>query len=59
MLVVEPLWGEIFMADNVIIGANSVVTRGIESKGVVVAGCPAKIIRTLTKEELKMRSSYN
>lgn len=57
MLVVEPLWGGI--ADNVIIGANSVVTRSIESKGVVVAGCPAKIIRTLTKEELKMRSSHN
>ena len=51
--------GGIFIADNVMIGANSVVTRGIESKGVVVAGCPAKMIRTLTKEELKMRSSYN
>lgn len=51
--------GGISIADNVIIGANSVVTRSIESEGVVVAGCPAKIIRTLTKEELKMRSFYH
>lgn len=34
------------LGDNVIVGANAVVTHSFES-GVVIAGCPAKIIKDL------------
>lgn len=37
-----------------IIGANSVLTKDIKDTGVIVAGVPAKIIRKLTEDELKM-----
>lgn len=39
--------GGITVADNVIVGANSVVNKSIEEASVVVAGTPAKIIRRL------------
>ena len=48
------LGGGINIADHVVIGANSVLTKDITEPGVVVAGVPAKIIRKLTPEELKM-----
>ena len=37
--------GDIKIADNVIIGANSVVTKDFLDEGVVIAGCPAKVIK--------------
>ena len=37
--------GDVVIADNVIIGANSFVNKSITEEGVVVAGCPAKIIK--------------
>lgn len=48
------LGGGIFVADYVIIGANSVLTKDILEPGVIVAGVPAKVIRKLTNEEKKM-----
>lgn len=36
--------GDVHIADNVVIGANSVVTRSIEEENVTVAGNPAKIV---------------
>ena len=37
--------GDIRIADNVVIGANSVVTQDILQDGAVVVGIPAKVIR--------------
>ena len=59
MLELEPLSGGIFVADNIIIGANSVLTKSITESGVVVAGVPAKIIRKLTEQELEKLTSWN
>ena len=42
--------GAIHIADNVTIGANSVVCKSIEESGVVVAGAPARIIKRNQKE---------
>lgn len=39
------IFGDITIANNVMIGANSVVNRSIEEEGSVVAGIPAKRIR--------------
>lgn len=51
--------GGISIADDVVIGANSVVTKSISESGVIVAGCPAQILRKLTSEELtKIRWDY-
>ena len=36
--------GDIHIADNVVIGANSVVTRGVEEENVTVSGNPAKVV---------------
>ena len=33
------------IADNVIIGANTVVTKSFDKEGVIIAGNPAKIIK--------------
>ncbi len=41
--------GAIQIADNVTIGANAVVCKSIEERGVVVAGIPARIIKKLTR----------
>lgn len=41
------------MADYVIVGANSVLTKSVTESGVIVAGVPAKVLRKLTPEELK------
>lgn len=37
--------GDIYIADNVVIGANAVVTKSCFEKGAVLAGVPARIIR--------------
>lgn len=37
--------GGIVIADNVVIGANSLVNKSFVEEGVVIAGCPAKIIK--------------
>lgn len=37
--------GEVHIANNVVIGANSVVTKDILEEGVTVAGAPARIIK--------------
>lgn len=42
------LLGDIRIADNIIIGANSVVTKSFEEPGIVIAGVPAKKIRNRT-----------
>lgn len=39
------IFGAITVANNVMIGANSVVNKSIEEEGIVVAGIPAKRIR--------------
>lgn len=36
--------GDVHIADNVVIGANSVVSRSVEEENVTVAGNPAKIV---------------
>lgn len=41
------------MADYVIVGANSVLTKSVTERGVIVAGVPAKVLRKLTPEDLK------
>lgn len=48
------LGGGISVADYVIIGANSVLTKSVTERGVIVAGVPAKVLRKLTPEELKL-----
>jgi len=45
--------GPIVIGDNVVIGANSVVTRDVAS-GSIVSGIPAKVIRTITSDEIQM-----
>ena len=45
------LGGEISIADYVVVGANSVLTKDVLESGVIVAGVPAKVIRKLTEEE--------
>ena len=37
--------GNVEIADDVIIGANSLVNKSFKEKGVVIAGCPAQIIK--------------
>lgn len=36
--------GDVFIADNVAVGANAVVTKSITTSGVTVGGVPAKVI---------------
>ena len=43
------------MADYVIVGANSVLTKDITESGVIVAGVPAEVFRKMTPEELERR----
>ena len=43
--------GGIQVADYVIIGANSVLTKDVLEPGVIVAGCPARVLRKLTPQE--------
>ena len=38
------VFGEIQVANDVIIGANSVVNKSVTENGVTVAGAPAKIV---------------
>ena len=52
-LLVPSSGGGISVADYVIVGANSVLTKSVTESGVVVAGVPAKVLRKLTPEELK------
>ena len=42
------------VADYVVLGANSVLTKDVLEPGVIVAGVPTKVIRKLTEEEKKM-----
>lgn len=42
------LLGDIRIADDIIIGANSVVTKSFEEPGIVIAGVPAVKIRNRT-----------
>ena len=37
--------GDIYIADNIIIGANSVVTRSFYEPGITIAGIPAKKVK--------------
>ncbi len=47
--------GGIIVADYVVIGAGSVLTKSIKESGVIVAGVPARIIRRITEiEKLEM-----
>lgn len=39
--------GDIEIADNIVIGANSLVNKSFLEEGVIIAGCPAKIIRKI------------
>lgn len=41
------LFGDIRIGDNVMIGANSTVTKSFEESNIVIAGSPAKIIKRL------------
>lgn len=40
------LFGDIRIANNVTIGANATVNKSIEEENVVIAGTPAKIVKT-------------
>lgn len=37
--------GDITIEDNIIIGANSIVTKNLLEKNAIYAGCPAKLVR--------------
>lgn len=37
--------GNVELAEDIIVGANSFVNKSFNEKGVVIAGCPAKIIK--------------
>ena len=39
--------GNIKIANNVIIGANSLVNKSFYEEGVVIAGCPARVIKKI------------
>ncbi len=43
--------GDVSIADDIVIGANSVVTKSFSQKGIVIAGNPAKIIKTKSNEK--------
>ena len=43
--------GPVVIGDNVIIGANAVVTKDVPSNS-VVAGIPARVIRSLSPSEV-------
>ena len=45
--------GNVHIADNVVIGANSVVTRSVEEENVTVAGNPAKIVSHKGRVEME------
>lgn len=45
--------GDIHIADNVVIGANSVVTRSVEEENVTVSGNPAKIVSHKGRVEME------
>lgn len=45
--------GDIHIADNVVIGANSVVSRSVEEENVTVAGNPAKIVSHKGRVEME------
>lgn len=45
--------GNIHIADNVVIGANSVVSRSVEEENVTVAGNPAKIVSHKGRVEME------
>ena len=49
--------GDIHIADNVVIGANSVVSRSVEEKNVTVAGNPAKIVSHKGRVEMEKNRS--
>ena len=48
--------GDVHIADNVVIGANSVVIRSIEEENVTAAGSPAKIVSRKGRLEMMMRN---
>ena len=43
--------GDIYIADNIVIGANAVVTRSFTEPGITIAGVPARQISTNTSAE--------
>ncbi|WP_429967243.1 serine acetyltransferase [Enterococcus sp. AZ173] len=43
------LYGDIYIADNIKIGANSVVTHSFKETGITIAGVPAKKIKEKTQ----------
>ena len=45
--------GDVHIADNVVIGANSVVTRSVEEENVTVSGNPAKIVSHKGRVEME------
>ncbi|EJR68944.1 MULTISPECIES: serine O-acetyltransferase [Bacillus cereus group] len=51
------LFGDITIADNISIGANSVVTKSFTQQGITVAGVPAKQISNVNSNESLMMKS--
>ena len=52
------LWGDITIADNISIGANSTVTKSFTQANVTIAGSPAKVIKENTPSwNFKKKSS--
>ena len=41
--------GDIYIADNIIIGANAVVTKSFDEPGITIAGIPAKKVKDAPK----------
>jgi serine O-acetyltransferase len=39
------MFGDISIADNVTIGANATVNKSFEDSNIVIAGCPARIVK--------------
>jgi serine O-acetyltransferase len=46
------IFGEIVIADNIAIGANSVVNKSFYEKGISIAGVPAKKINTKGTDDI-------
>lgn len=46
------IFGDVVIADNIAIGANSVVNKSFYEKGISIAGIPAKKINTKGSDEI-------
>ena len=51
--------GDAFIADNVVIGANSVVTKSVYEENVTVAGNPAQVVSHRGRLDMEQAKEEN